>query len=42
MAAGTARRWRPSDTLLVTLVLIAVAFAIGWLLPRRPREPAAH
>lgn len=25
------------DTLLITLVLIAVAFAIGWLLPRRPR-----
>jgi hypothetical protein len=24
-------------TLLVTLVLIAVAFAIGWLLPRRAR-----
>ena len=26
------------DTLLITLVLIAVAFAIGWLLPRRARE----
>jgi len=25
------------DTLLVTLVLIAVAFAVGWLLPRRAR-----
>jgi len=25
------------DTLLVTLVLIGVAFAIGWLLPRRAR-----
>jgi len=26
------------DTLLVTLVLIGVAFAIGWLLPRRARS----
>jgi EmrB/QacA subfamily drug resistance transporter len=26
------------DTLLVTLVLIAVAFAIGWLLPRKARQ----
>jgi MFS family permease len=25
-------------TLLLTLVLIAVAFAVGWLLPRRARE----
>ena len=25
------------DTLLITLVLIAVAFAVGWLLPRRAR-----
>jgi EmrB/QacA subfamily drug resistance transporter len=25
------------DTLVVTMVLIAVAFAIGWLLPRKPR-----
>jgi hypothetical protein len=26
------------DTLLITLVLIGVAFAIGWLLPRKARE----
>lgn len=26
------------NTLLVTLVLLAVAFAVGWLLPRRARE----
>ena len=28
------------DTLLASLVLIAVAFAIGWLLPKRAREMA--
>ena len=26
------------DTLLMTLALIAVAFAVGWLLPRRARQ----
>ena len=26
------------DTLLVTIALIAVAFAVGWLLPRRARQ----
>jgi EmrB/QacA subfamily drug resistance transporter len=40
VAARTAGRHlvAAQDTLLVTLVLIAVAFAVGWLLPRRARE----
>ena len=35
---GPAACSRPSDTLLMTLALIVVAFAVGWLLPRRARE----
>ena len=39
-AARTAGRHlvAAQDTLLVTLVLIVAAFAVGWLLPRRARE----